>query len=389
MKRLLRLLPALLLLAAPSLSHAYDFTVDGIYYNITSTTDLIVEVTYKSTSYNSYSGDITIPENATYNGTTYAITSIGSNAFCKCTSLTSITIPDAVTSIGNSTFYQCTSLTSASIGDAVESIGDFAFCNCTSLTSVSISDAVESIGNSAFKTCTLLTSVSIGNAVDSIGDYAFYGCYKLTDVYSRNTTPPACSSSDCFSSSIYNSATLHVPSESVSDYVSATAWKNFATIEGIIESDTVVDSEEADSTSIALRLHFNDGSVVTYLLSRRPRVTFSDGNIIITTNSIEATYPTSDIAKLTYRYQEDSEEEDEESGIDNILVDETSFNIKGGVIMLSGFTEGSTARVYTIGGLMVQSVQMESGSCSIPLSSLPSGVYVISVNGKSFKIAKK
>ena len=36
MKRLLRLLSALLLLASPSLANAHDFAVDGIYYNITS-----------------------------------------------------------------------------------------------------------------------------------------------------------------------------------------------------------------------------------------------------------------------------------------------------------------------------------------------------------------
>ena len=38
--------------------YAYDFEVDGIYYNILNETDKTIEVTYKDTGYNSNSGDI-------------------------------------------------------------------------------------------------------------------------------------------------------------------------------------------------------------------------------------------------------------------------------------------------------------------------------------------
>ena len=182
MKRLVHLLTALLLLASPSLASAYSFEVDGIYYNITSTTDLTVMVTYKNTSYNSYSGDVTIPETVTYNGITYTITSIGNSAFRECSSLTSITIPDAVTTIGNFAFNGCSSLTSVSIPEAVTSIGTYAFYGCTGLTNVTIGDAVESIGSCAFYNCTGLTSVSIGDAVETIGSSAFRNCSSLTSI---------------------------------------------------------------------------------------------------------------------------------------------------------------------------------------------------------------
>ena len=64
------------------------------------------------------------------------MTSIGNYTFYKCTSLTSVVIPEGVTDIGESVFENCTSLTSVVIPEGVTSIGAFAFCDCTSLTSV-------------------------------------------------------------------------------------------------------------------------------------------------------------------------------------------------------------------------------------------------------------
>ena len=111
-----------------------------------------------------------------------SVTSIGEGAFYSCDSLTSVTIGDSVTSIGEGAFYSCTSLTSVAIGDSVTSIGSYVFCYCTSLTSVTIPDSVTSIGNYAFCYCTSLTSVTIPDSVTSMGEYTFYKCTSLTSV---------------------------------------------------------------------------------------------------------------------------------------------------------------------------------------------------------------
>lgn len=113
---------------------AYDFEVDGIYYNITSSQDFTVEVTYRS--YHEYAGKEIIPESVSYNGNIYSVTNIGTSAFAYCSYLTSITIPNSVTSIGEEAFRSCSRLTSITIPNSVTSIGSFAFRDCSSLYTV-------------------------------------------------------------------------------------------------------------------------------------------------------------------------------------------------------------------------------------------------------------
>ena len=56
-----------------------------------------------------------------------ALTAIGNTTFRKCTSLTSVTIPDGVTTIGVNAFDGCSSLKEVVIGSGIQSIGTNAF----------------------------------------------------------------------------------------------------------------------------------------------------------------------------------------------------------------------------------------------------------------------
>ena len=194
MKQLITLVFALV---ATTALWAYDFKVNGIYYNILTDKTNEVEVTVGSPR---YTDSVTIPENVTYKGTTYSVTSIESNAFGGCSGLTSITIPNSVTTIGSYAFSDCSSLTSITIPNSVTSIGDGAFKDCSGLTSLvynahcfaymptsysgayAIPEGIKQIAGSAFCDCSGLTSITIPNSVTSIGDYAFYGCSSLTSV---------------------------------------------------------------------------------------------------------------------------------------------------------------------------------------------------------------
>jgi hypothetical protein len=118
-----------------------------------------------------------------------AFPSIGTNAFTKCTSLTSIIIPNSVKSIGNEAFKSCTSLTSVNIPNSVTNIEASIFSRCTSLTSVNIESGVTRIENYAFYNCISLASITIPVSIVTIQNNAFKSCNSLSNVTFQGTIP--------------------------------------------------------------------------------------------------------------------------------------------------------------------------------------------------------
>ena len=158
-------------------ANAYDFEVDGIYYNITD--DNNAEVTVNG--YGTYTDNIVIPNKVSYDSKEYSVTSIERDAFRYCC-MKAIDIPEGVTSIGDGAFYDCHFLESINIPESVTSIGELAFADCQHLTAINIPEGVTRIRQSVFSGCINLTSIEIPESVTSIGNYAFSYCAGLTSI---------------------------------------------------------------------------------------------------------------------------------------------------------------------------------------------------------------
>lgn len=192
---------------------AYDFEVDGVYYNILSASDLTCEIVRGK---DNPSGVITIPSKVQYQESELTVTKIGERAYAYLSNLKSVIIPNSITTIDMYAFQECPQLVSVSIPNSVISLGEGVFYGC-GLTSIYIPSSISSIGEYAFQWCydlqsidvdsnnqnytsldgvlfnknlTLLIQFPVGkggdytipNTVTSIGNFAFYECESLISV---------------------------------------------------------------------------------------------------------------------------------------------------------------------------------------------------------------
>ena len=256
---------AALFLSAAS-AHAYDFSFNGIYYNVLSEEDRTVEVCCNL--YTHYSGSIIIPERVLDGGKTYTVTSIESGAFSGCSALTSVTFPASLTSIGDFAFQGCSALTSVDLSStSLTSIGYATFYNCDALTSVAFPASLTSIGYYAFSGCEALTNLTVdeGNPAFTSRDNVLYSksldtlvCYptgankevvipdmvcsvregafpgEVSTVYCHPQTPPTAVDGEfqnMFSSDELMNAVLYVPVGTKAAYMKVDPWRNFWNIE--------------------------------------------------------------------------------------------------------------------------------------------------------------
>lgn len=195
------LLILLICLVGMAKAMAQSFTVGDLNYTVNSDGTTVTVTGHVNGT--SATGSLVIPESVTYEGSSYAVTVIGTSAFNNCSGFTGdLNIPNSVISIGLSAFSCCSGFSgNLNIPSSVNSIGNEAFpflgfsevhynaTNCGDASSrpfygchgeLIIGENVQRIPNHMFYDAGFTGSLIIPNSVLSIGDQAFSGCRGFT-----------------------------------------------------------------------------------------------------------------------------------------------------------------------------------------------------------------
>jgi hypothetical protein len=153
----------------------------GEEYDLTGLTPLpgfefeIVDDTIKLTKYTGNRALVEIPNS--HCG--LPVTSIERDAFSKCESLVSITLPGSVTRIDSFAFSYCSALTGITLPEGVTSLGEWAFTFCSALERISFPGSLATIPRDCCSHCISLTEVMFAEGVAEIDDLAFAECESL------------------------------------------------------------------------------------------------------------------------------------------------------------------------------------------------------------------
>jgi hypothetical protein len=167
-------------------------------------------------------GEIIVLERFSINGKEYVVNSIGDWAFSTC-GITSVTIPSTVEKIGMEAFCYCTSLSTVRLTKGLKEIGYAAFYGCKSIPSIMLPDGLETIDFEAFFWCDALTSITIPASVTSIKDCSFW-CSGLKSVTSLIEEPFPVRDICDFR---YYHPVLYVPAGTKEKYASLAGWNDF------------------------------------------------------------------------------------------------------------------------------------------------------------------
>lgn len=142
-------------------------------------------------------------------------------------------------------------------------------------------------------------------------------------------------------------------------------------------------STMADEIKNYLVVWAKDGSKAAYALIDKPKVTFTETDLIISTKEVEVNFPLDDMDRFTY-------EVSDITAIRDLKTDEVKFKMDGESLLFPALRANSSVSIYTLDGHQVFKKEIQiAGEYSFPLSNLKAGVYLVTVNGLTYKIVKR
>src|SRR5574344_434629 len=122
------------------------------------------------------------------------------------------------------------------------------------------------------------------------------------------------------------------------------------------------------------------GTTTSYQLFTKPRVTFVGDSVKMTSATVTAEYPASDVFRFNYTMP---------TAIENISAD-SRMKSDGEYLIFSGKLKADQVKLYTTDGKEAPADFTETqNGIRLRLSTLQRGVYMININGRTTKFMKR
>ncbi len=130
----------------------------------------------------------------------------------------------------------------------------------------------------------------------------------------------------------------------------------------------------------------NSGAITSYSLSQEGKLYFENDNLMIITNANSAAQaiPLANIKKVTFNNTSDVYDVYDVNGSEiSIFPNPTTDNV-----YIAYAKDGDKTEIYTWNGILLSTKSYSIGN-GVSLSEFPVGLYILRINGQSYKISKK
>lgn len=129
-----------------------------------------------------------------------------------------------------------------------------------------------------------------------------------------------------------------------------------------------------------LVLWHSNGTTTDVELFTRPNVQFKNNKVYVTSSVASLEYDKKDVVRFTYKGKN--------TGIDSPSLN-SDYSQKSGKIVFHDIKSTDKVTLYKTNGILVPvRFVIHDNSATLPLSSIPSGIYLLSVNGRTSKFTK-
>ncbi len=144
----------------------------------------------------------------------------------------------------------------------------------------------------------------------------------------------------------------------------------------LISTKAIIYAQEQST----LVLWHADGTQTRIALYKKPQITFQGENVNIISPVLNLQYPSTNVLKFTY--------EGKPSSVD-IPKNDAYYHQEGECIVFDKSITSNEVALYTSSGTRIPIQIHETGrGLSLSLSNIPSGIYLLSIEGKTIKFAK-